>query len=60
MTIEVNSFKTKVHSPAINRNLGMLLEFYTNMIKSNFTVSLMWFTLTCTCMLKMLYTHSEC
>ena len=27
----------KVHSPAINRNLGMLLEVYTNMIKSNFT-----------------------
>ena len=28
----------KVHSPAINRNLGMFLQVYTNMIKSNFTV----------------------
>ena len=28
----------EVHSPAINRNLYMLLEVYTNMIKSNFAV----------------------
>ena len=28
----------KVHSIATNRNLDMLLEVYTNMIKSNFTV----------------------
>ena len=41
----IKFFQTKVHTPAINRNLGIVLEFYTNMIKSNFTVSLMWFTL---------------
>ena len=28
----------KVHFPAINRNVGMLLEVYTNMTKSNLTV----------------------
>ena len=51
MTIELNYFQTEMQTscnfntivasstfPAINRNLGMLLEVYTNTIKSNFTV----------------------